>query len=430
MKKTLFAVVFAALLAFTLFSVGVVPTVAFAADEGTDYKNTEAYKFLSDFVTEHRIRSEEALAGSETNAANYLKEAFQGQADTILGAGSDKFTCELKQFNVNNTLRYNVVATLSADNADKQIIIGAHYDCDGGEGANDNASGITALYLTMETLLQERSKLPVNVVFVAFGAEELGMLGSKAYLSQIREQEKENTLAMFNFDVIANGDNLYVFCENKHTKLADFVLSCSNECSVKISEKPRAMGVFPIDLNGYGYYEVIQNTDFTPFRLEGIPTVAYFSGAYRNWDYVESKDSSKNTMNTDNDTLVNLEKNGALFVQRIESVALSVSTTVLAEGFLDVAQGARSELVDNNVWFNLWWPRIVVVGLLVILGVGAYFYLRKLQKRAILGTPVAKNTTVFTSPDSEDIFTFEDEQKKDKKKDIKDDVDDIFTFKK
>lgn len=426
MKKTLFAVGFAALLALTLLLVGVIPTVAFAANEETDYKDKEAYKFLSEFVEKHPVRSEETLDGSETDAAKYLKDTFQNQADAILGADSDRFICELSSFNVGDSSRFNVVAKLLADNADKQIIIGAHYDCDGGEGANDNASGITALYLTMQSLLQNRRKLPVNVVFVAFGAEELGMLGSKSFVSQMSETDKEQTLAMFNFDVIANGDKLYVFCENKHTKLADLVLSCSKG-SVKISEKPYAVGTYPIDANGHGYYETIQNTDFTPFRLAGIPTVAYFSGAYSGWDYVESKDGTKNTMNTDDDTLVNLEKNGAVFVDRIESVASSVSNTVLADGFMEIALGARKELVNNNVWFNLWWPRIVVVGVVVILGIGAFFYLRKLQKRAILGTPVAKNTTVFSSPDSDNIFTFEDDKKKRKKKD---DVDDIFTFKK
>jgi len=424
----LFAVGFAALLALTLFLLGVVPIVAFATDE-TDYKTTEAYTFLKNFVENYPIRSEEALSGSETNAANYLKEAFQSQADAILGADSQYFTCELSRFEVGDSLRYNVVSKLYADSADKQIIIGAHYDCDGGEGANDNASGVTALYLTMKKLMQKHSELSVNVAFVAFGAEELGTFGSKAYVSQMSETDKENTLAMFNFDVIANGDNLYVFCENKHTSLANFVLSNSNG-SVKISEKPYAVGTFPIDVNGFGYYETIQNTDFAPFRLAGIPTVAYFSGNYSGWDYVESKDGSKNTMNTDNDTFANLEKNGALFVQRIESVVSSVTETVLAEGFLGVARGARKELVNNNVWFNLWWPRIVVVGIALILGICAYFYLRKLQKRAILGTPVAKNTRVFSSPDSEDIFTFEDDKKKGKKKQDKDDVDDIFTFKK
>lgn len=427
MKKTLFAVGFAALLVSALLLIAVVPTVAFAADDG-DYKTTDAYKFLSDFVEKYPIRSEEALAGSETNAANYLKDAFQSQADAILEADSGKFACELENFTVDGKVRHNVVSTLLADNADKQIIIGAHYDSNGGEGANDNASGVTALYLTMQNLLNSRDKLPVNVVFVAFGAEESGTLGSKAFVSQMTESEKEKTLAMFNFDVIANGDNLYVFCENKHTKLADFVLS-NSKGSVKIAEKPYAVGTFPVDLNGFGYYETIQNTDFAPFRLAGIPTVAYFSGAYSGWDYVESMDSSKNTMNTDGDTLANLEKDGALFVQRIESVVSSVTETVLAEGFEDVAYGARSELVDNNVWFNLWWPEIVVFGIVLILVIGAIFYLRKLQKRAILGTAEVKNTKVFTSPDSEDIFSFDDDVKSTKGK-KNDDVDDIFTFKK
>ncbi|MCM1289298.1 MAG: M20/M25/M40 family metallo-hydrolase [Corallococcus sp.] len=427
MKKTLFAVGIAVLLALTLFLVAVVPAVAFATDGGEEYKNTETYKFLADFVKDCPIRSEEEETGSELKAAKYLKEKFEELANET-AVGVDNFICYLTDFKVNDKTRHNVVAKLLAPEADKQIVIGAHYDSNGGEGANDNASGVTALYLVMKNLLTERENLPVNVVFVAFGAEELGMCGSENYVSQMSDDEKERTLAMVNFDVIANGDNLYVFCENKHTSLADFVLS-NSKGKVKIYEKPYAVGTHLIDINGFGYYETIQNTDFTPFRLAGIPTVAYFSGAYRLWDYVESRDDSKNTMNTDNDTLANLEKNGSLFVERIQSVVTSVTTTVFADGFMEVALSARDELVNNNVWFNIWWPRLAVFAAAAILAIAAVFYLRKLQKNAILGTAEIKNTTVFSSPDSEDIFTFEGDSKSSKSK-KSDDVDDIFSFKK
>ena len=429
MRKVLFCVGITLLLLMTLFLVSVVPVIAFAetdASADTDYKQTAEYAFLSEFVTEHPIRSEEALLGSENAAAEYLKGKFQGLADEILGDDAADF-CKLVSYLDNGRTITNVVATLSCQNSDKQVIIGAHYDGDGGQGANDNASGITALYFTMKTLLENRDDLTFNVVFVAFGAEELGMLGSQHYVSHMSNLQKDNTLAMFNFDVIANGDNLYVFCENKRTSLADFVLSNSHG-SVKISEKPYAVGTYPIDVHGFGYYETIQNTDFTPFRLAGIPTVAYYSGNYRMWDYLESTDKSKNTMNTDDDTLQNLEKNGALFVKRIQSVVSSVTATVLNDGFVKVATTAREELVNGNVWFNMWWPRLVVIGIIAILVVIAVLYMRKLQKKAILGTAEIKNTRVFSSPDSEDIFTFQNGEKPTKSKQDEE-IDDIFTFK-
>ena len=431
MKKALYAVVFAVLLVATTFFLAVVPSLAFAESDtnaDTSYKETDEYKFLADFVTNHPVRAEDVRLGSELAAAEYLKTQFEQLSSGILGDDASKFSCQLMNFDANGLMRANVVATLQANDAVNQIIIGAHYDSDGGEGANDNASGITALYFTMQRLLNSYNDLKVNVVFIAFGAEEQGMIGSNHYVASMLEMDKDRTLVMFNFDVIANGDNLYLFAENKRTALADFVLSCSSG-SVKITEKPYAYGTYPIISNGFGYYETIQNTDFAPFRLAGIPTVAYYSGNYRLWDYVESTDASKRTMNTDGDTLDNLNRNGAVFVERIKSVVASVSQTVLDDGFMEVALNARNQLANNDLLSSIWWPRLIVLAVAAILFAFALWHLRKLQKNAILGTAEVKRTTVFNSPDAEDVFSFQNDQGR-PHKNKNDDIDDIFTFKK
>lgn len=383
--------------------------VAFA-EVSDNYTQTEEYEFLQDFVTNCHSRYN---GSDEIKAAEYLKDKF----DAVLAEVGSQATVQV--YGTPQTEQYcNVIAELKINNKDQQMIIGAHFDAVG-EGANDNGSGVTALYFIMRNFVANRAQLPCNVVFVAFGGEERGLLGSNQYVANMSAADKQNTLLMINIDSIVNGDNLYLFCENKSTSLAKLFLQ--NDLGKTILEKPYANGTYALDMYGYGYYETVQASDHTPFRLAEIPTALFFSGNFRSWDYVESTNPDKNTMNTNADTLENLNVNGALITERIDSVVSTIQNTVCSGEFYSVAENARSELMNNKLLFNAWWPRLLVLGLIVVLAVLAFFYHRKLVKKSILGTAEIKQTNVFSKPEAEDIFSFDDK---------KDDADDIFTYKK
>lgn len=413
MKKVLLLIV-TLLLALTC-SIG---SVAYAA-ESSNYKQDITYKFIEEFTDQFPDRK----AGITVNDAResplqkYLIEKLVENSNNSINAQDIK----LDEFSIDGTKKgYNIEARLNKQGTDKQIIIGAHYDSDG-QGANDNASGVAALLTTLNKLSKlDVSKLPCNVVFVLFDGEEDGFKGSQSYVSKM-QSAKDNTLVMFNMDSIANGDNLYVWCENKHTDLAELILSKSD----KLIEKPYATGTYNLDAgNGYGYFEIPQNSDHTPFRTAGIPTALFFSGTYsaEPWNYSESEDINKNTMNSANDTLANLDKySGEEFVAKINAVANAVADTVLDESFVTTAEAQRGQLVNLEVMGNSWWASLICGVILVAVIVAALLYYRKLQKGAILGTAEVKNNKVFSTPDAEDIFTF---------KETKPDAEDIFTFKK
>ena len=337
---------------------------------------------------------------------------------------TDKFNALLGEDSVveqkfSNGKYVNLVAQLTKQGATKQIIIGAHYDyAFVGAGAGDNACGVAALYFTMKQLASDPSKLPCNVIFVAFDGEEDGLLGSEHFVNRMTKDEVNNTLVMFNFDAIATGDNLYLLCENKSTDLAKLILNFADGAQ----EKPYAKGIYSnvFDSYGYGYYEFIQGSDHTPFRLQGIPIAFFFSGTYSStfWQYEESADSLKQVMNTGRDTFANLKENSD-FVNRIDTVSNAVVATVRSDDFMSVAENARSQLVNLKFWYKIWWPIIAVAVIAVVLVVLAIFHYRKLQKKAILNAPEIKSQTVFEKPSADDIFHFKS-----------DDSDDIFTFKK
>jgi aminopeptidase YwaD len=112
----------------------------------------------------------------------------------------------------------NVVGVLEGSDPklkDETIVIGAHYDHlgRGGEGsraeregeihhgADDNASGTAGLLELARLLSNERSLMRRTVVFVAFGGEEEGLVGSSFYV-QHPARPLEQTVAMINMDMI------------------------------------------------------------------------------------------------------------------------------------------------------------------------------------------------------------------------------------
>jgi Zn-dependent M28 family amino/carboxypeptidase len=93
----------------------------------------------------------------------------------------------------------NVVATTRDGKADREVILSAHVDSAGTPGAQDNASGVAVLLELARTL--PKLDLPFRLRFVFFGAEELGLLGSRAYV-RLHREDLRNCLFLFNLDSI------------------------------------------------------------------------------------------------------------------------------------------------------------------------------------------------------------------------------------
>ncbi len=390
-KAVLFAIVISIVLTCSI------TTAAFAETSAADYKSSQAYTLVKEICDEIPDRQ----AGKNEQTAIWL----QNKIGELTDGG---ITAEVQRFTLVDTFGYNVSVLLPAKvSCGKQIIIGAHYDAEG-QGAGDNAAGVAAALMIMQRLYKSDA-LPIDVRFVLFDAEESGFVGSQSFLAAMTQTDIDNTLVMFNLDSIANGDNLYLWCENKRTDLAELITSKSD----MLREKPYAKGTFNLANYYYGYTEIPQNSDHTPFRLAGIPTALFFSGTYdaKPWNYAESKDPNKNVMNSAQDTFDNLDKyNGAQFVDKINAVVNSVEQTVLDDEFVTVAANQRAQLVNLKVWYQPWWARLVCAVVFAILVVLAVLYYRKLQKNAILGTAEVKNNSVFSTPQAEDIFAFGDKK--------------------
>jgi aminopeptidase YwaD len=99
---------------------------------------------------------------------------------------------------------YNVIATKKPnDNNDTgQIVtVGAHHDSvPGGPGANDDASGVSAV-LELARIFSEKS-IDTEIRFITFGAEEIGLVGSSLYVNSLSIEEKFNIVSHLQLDMV------------------------------------------------------------------------------------------------------------------------------------------------------------------------------------------------------------------------------------
>jgi len=116
----------------------------------------------------------------------------------------------------------NIVGMIEGYNTRETVIIGAHYDHMGYDkrgrlrlGANDNASGVAVL-IELASLLS-RAKPDCNYLFVAFGMEEWGCIGSKHFIRNIPENIGR-IKAMINLDMVGRlrDDTMFLY----HTQSA------------------------------------------------------------------------------------------------------------------------------------------------------------------------------------------------------------------
>jgi hypothetical protein len=166
---------------------------------------------LSGFVTWLQgMGTRFALADNNRIVASAIRDRFisMGYTDTRL----DSFMItKIYRGITYDHMEYNVIATLSGNSgSDSVCIIGGHYDDITGSGdpfitapgANDNASGIAAT-LEAARVIKKNNFIPSTTIrFIAFGAEEQGLLGSYNYTLKI-SSAGDKVRFMLNNDMIA-----------------------------------------------------------------------------------------------------------------------------------------------------------------------------------------------------------------------------------
>jgi alkaline phosphatase isozyme conversion protein len=196
----------------------------------------------------------------EKNAAQYIASAFKAIGYT---PDTQTFTAAAGSQSISSA---NIVAVKTGTSS-QEIIVGAHYDStDAGPGADDNASGV-AVMLEVAKLVQGTTT-PYTVRFIAFGAEESGLLGSSAYLNQMSQDEFQNVIVMIDLDSLVAGDIAYAYSNESQSTVRDWALEWALGNGLDLQTVRNVPLTFP-DTKGIG------SSDYAPFQAVGIPYI-YF----------------------------------------------------------------------------------------------------------------------------------------------------------
>ena len=143
------------------------------------------------------------------------------------------FDSRVGKFNANNIL----VEIKGTDYPNKYIVVSAHHDHLGisGDliynGADDDASGVAALFAFAEYLKQNPPKH--SVILAAFDAEELGLRGAKYFVEKMKDSD---ILVNINMDMISRSskNELYVVGGRYNKALENLVKAHENPTNTKL----------------------------------------------------------------------------------------------------------------------------------------------------------------------------------------------------
>jgi len=154
----------------------------------------------------------------------------------------------------------NVIARVSPQ-ADCSAVVGGHYDSvEAAPGANDNASG-TATVLEIARVAAPKKEELGQPCFIAFGSEELGLWGSRYFVSQLSEEERQGLKAMLDFDMEGVGDGKWFL--NGSSDLAALAQDVFHD----LGAEARELGL-----------HANESSDHYPFIKAGIPAILITSG--------------------------------------------------------------------------------------------------------------------------------------------------------
>ncbi|MCM6773498.1 M28 family metallopeptidase [Nocardia sp. CDC159] len=161
---------------------------------------------------------------------------------------------------------HNVLAESKQGNPDKVVMAGAHLDSvRAGAGINDNGSGSAGL---LEVALQMASVTPKNKLrFAWWGAEELGLIGSKYYVQNLSAANRAKIKLYLNFDMIGSTNFAYKIYNGSSGPAG----SAQIEQNFNRYFDSRNLPHVRTPLDG--------RSDYGPFMRAGIPVGGLFTGA-------------------------------------------------------------------------------------------------------------------------------------------------------
>ena len=250
-----------------------------------EIKNLKKYVY---YLSDDRMKGRGTGSKQNLKAAKFIRKEFKKFKLQPLGNDGffQEFDAKIRKVKVPDSIRKarNVIGFLD-NHAEKTIVIGAHYDHIGEgkqgsslaknsfgmihNGADDNASGVAGLLELARYYSQNNIQEPVNFLFIAFGAEELGLVGSR-YFVRNPTYDLGKILWMLNMDMIGR--------LNKKSGVS----------IIGFGTSPAFESIFK-DINTkdfvkfYTGYEGKGGSDQTSFYEKNIPVLFFHTGGHEDY---------------------------------------------------------------------------------------------------------------------------------------------------
>jgi len=272
------------------------PTIKEIADAVSEERIGATMKRLGEFGTRYILSEQDNPTHGIGAAQRWIVDEFKSYSPR-LQVKLDPFTAKKGQRVAHDVDLANVVAVLPGKiDPDRFVVISSHYDSiaarfgpgtprtgeDAGgagqqiepiaPGVSDNASSVAAV-LELARIMSQY-EFDKSVVFIAFSAEEVGLLGSSAYAAKAK-QDKMEIEAVLNNDIIgtdvagngrtANG-HVLLFSEGPEASPSRSLARYTKEIAERYFPSMTVDLVFRRDRFGRG-------GDHTSFNREGFAAV-------------------------------------------------------------------------------------------------------------------------------------------------------------
>lgn len=158
-----------------------------------------------------------------------------------------------------DTKSHNLVCDIKGE-SDDWIVCTAHYDSvPNSKGAYDNATGAVCLYSIAEVLKDKQLKHNVRLIWT--GSEERGLLGSKAYVEDHKDELEQIKL-------VVNVDMIGTILGNR------IAVSTADMSLVHFTDYYAKMVGFPLESS-----QDVYSSDSTPFADAGVPAITFARGS-------------------------------------------------------------------------------------------------------------------------------------------------------
>ncbi|MEU0200327.1 MULTISPECIES: M28 family metallopeptidase [unclassified Streptomyces] len=175
------------------------------------------------------------------------------------------YTTTVQQFTTSGRTGYNLIADWPGGDPNQVVMAGSHLDSvSSGPGINDNGSGSAAVLETALAVSRAQYKPAKHLRFAWWGAEELGLVGSRHYVNRLATADRSRISAYLNLDMIGSPNPGY------------FVYDDDPAIEKTFKDYFTGIGVpTEIETEGDG------RSDHAPFKSAGVPVGGLFTGAGR-----------------------------------------------------------------------------------------------------------------------------------------------------